>query len=198
MLYFSDSDRIVLPDVLARHSERHQSAGRCALVVGDLFGRRAYSHLPSDLDEAVKRRLLDKLQLSGQFSFAAASLATGKRAPLLSPGCTDIWRAAQPYAVTDRWKAGWGEVLVEYGENLQGYVHGWLAVSTGALSISKVALEQLGGFDEHFFRLEDWEFGIRAQEAGLPIIFAPEAEGMHLFHPAAPDRGLHALRGVRS
>jgi GT2 family glycosyltransferase len=53
-------------------------------------------------------------------------------------------------------------------------------VLTGHLSISRARFGELGGFDQDFtaggtFGGEDIEFGFRAVEAGIPLVYAPDA-----------------------
>jgi glycosyltransferase involved in cell wall biosynthesis len=64
---------------------------------------------------------------------------------------------------------------------------------TGNMSISHAAFERSGGFDPRFgrFRREDWEWGVRAAEAGLRLCFEPLASGDHEYALDAPGR-LHA------
>ena len=54
---------------------------------------------------------------------------------------------------------------------------------SGNLSISRSAFLDLGGFDEGVGRLrrEDWLFGLTALEAGLELVFAPDAVAVHEF-----------------
>jgi glycosyltransferase involved in cell wall biosynthesis/peptidoglycan/xylan/chitin deacetylase (PgdA/CDA1 family) len=57
---------------------------------------------------------------------------------------------------------------------------------TGQMSISRAAFERLGGFDESFTRNglfggEDLDFGYRAKEAGLRIVFNPAAISYQLY-----------------
>ena len=54
---------------------------------------------------------------------------------------------------------------------------------SGNLSIPRSAFLELGGFDEGLGRLrrEDWLFGLTALEAGLELVYAPEAVAAHEF-----------------
>ena len=54
---------------------------------------------------------------------------------------------------------------------------------SGNMSISRATWERLGAFDVDFGRLrrEDWEWGIRALQAGTEIVYAPEAVAAHEF-----------------
>ena len=54
------------------------------------------------------------------------------------------------------------------------------AVSGGAMLLSRAALEQLGGFDDRYFRyLEDVDVCLRAQRAGFRVVFAARARVYH-------------------
>ncbi len=52
-------------------------------------------------------------------------------------------------------------------------------VSGAALSFSRAVFEQIGGFDESLFWMEDIDFCYRAYHAGLPVYFLPSAAVMH-------------------
>lgn len=61
-----------------------------------------------------------------------------------------------------------------------GAVPRWTDVLTGHLSIGRPAFGRVGGFDPSFtaggtFGGEDVEFGWRAVEAGVPLVYAPDA-----------------------
>src|SRR5262249_1133215 len=68
MLFFSDEDHVVPPDVIACHEKRHSELGRPGVVVGNVFGRRgAVSISPEDRPEH-KRRVLETLSWNPEFS----------------------------------------------------------------------------------------------------------------------------------
>lgn len=52
--------------------------------------------------------------------------------------------------------------------------------ATANLAVRRTVLERIGGFDERFRSGEDTEFGIRAHEAGHPMVYA---EAMAVLHP---------------
>ena len=55
-----------------------------------------------------------------------------------------------------------------------------IAVSGGAMLLSRGVLEQLNGFDERYFRyLEDVDVCLRARKAGFRVVFAPRARVHH-------------------
>jgi GT2 family glycosyltransferase len=57
----------------------------------------------------------------------------------------------------------------------------YVSALTGNLSVSKQAFERSGGFDERFgpYRREDWEWGLRALQADIDLVYEPEAVGLH-------------------
>jgi GT2 family glycosyltransferase len=64
------------------------------------------------------------------------------------------------------------------------------AMLSGNLSIPRDAFLELGGFDEGLGRLrrEDWLFGLTALEAGLELVYAPDAVASHEFRLSVPRR----------
>ena len=187
-LFFCDADRIVPPNVLAMHEARHETAEGMSLVVGDVFGRRCFAQVPQDLSTARKRRFLEQLRFRPELRAIAEGLLRGESRCLIAPDCPAIWPAAQAYAFTESWQRRWGELLLQHGEALQRYPHRWLRVGSGSLSLARKTFEALGGFDEAFHAMEDWEFGARAQKAGCAILAAPEAEPLHQMHPIHEGR----------
>ena len=65
---------------------------------------------------------------------------------------------------------------------------------SGNMSISRTTWERLGAFDVDFGRLrrEDWEWGIRALQAGTEIVYAPEAVAAHEFTFTTQAKLAHA------
>lgn len=62
----------------------------------------------------------------------------------------------------------------------------WRFFYTGNASVERAALQEVGGFDENFFRYawEDMDLGVRLEKAGLKIIYDPRARAEHN-HPFA-------------
>lgn len=56
---------------------------------------------------------------------------------------------------------------------------------TGNVSVSRVALEQVGGFDESFtgYGFEDYDLGRRLRRRGVPLLYAQEAVAYHRSEP---------------
>ena len=187
-LFFSDSDRIVPPEVLRLHEARHAAAAGPALVVGDVFGRRTFSVVPPSLSARRKRRLLEMMRFDPAFAETAARLLQKQCVRLLDPAADGVWQAAQRYAFTDSWQAPWAEIILQYGEDLKYFPHRWLRVGAGSLSMSRATFDAVGGFDETFQAMEDWDFGVRAQEIGCTVVCAPEAEPLHQAHPVLEGR----------
>jgi peptidoglycan-N-acetylglucosamine deacetylase len=194
-LFFSDSDRIVPPNVLRMHEARHAAAARPALVVADVFGRRTFAAVPPHLSPERKRRLLEMTQFRAELSQIAQRLIGGEYVQLVDSAVAKVWPAAQRYAFTEAWQARWGEILLQYGEDLKYFPHKWLRVGAGSVSMTRSTFDQVGGFDETFKAMEDWEFGIRTQELGIDILCAPEAEPLHQVHPVVEGRLMAEARG---
>jgi GT2 family glycosyltransferase len=71
-------------------------------------------------------------------------------------------------------------------------VHEPLRFETCNIFYERATLERLGGFDEHSFPHlgEDTDLGSRAIEAGMKVVFAPEALVHHAVEPMGLARGL--------
>jgi GT2 family glycosyltransferase len=74
-----------------------------------------------------------------------------------------------------RW---WTDV---FGAMEQAIAHGFTSALTGNLSVSTETFARVGGFNEAVgrYRREDWEWGIRILQAGVPIEFEPAAIAHH-------------------
>ncbi|MBV8151044.1 MAG: glycosyltransferase family 2 protein [Candidatus Eremiobacteraeota bacterium] len=57
----------------------------------------------------------------------------------------------------------------------------WLYFLTGNASVRRADLEKVGGFDESFtgYGHEDLELGYRLEQAGIPIVYEPQAVNYH-------------------
>jgi len=187
-LFFSDADHIVPPSVLDSHNERHANSTTPALICGGVFGRRAFSVITNDLESKRKEQLLEMVRFQEDFLRYARLMADEKKISILDATKGNIWKQARLYASTDPWLSSWGAILISFGEDLCEYPFRWTRVATGSLSVSRMAFFSLGGFDERFLSMEDWEFGIRAQQRGYKIVCAPEAEPLHQIHPRDPER----------
>jgi cellulose synthase/poly-beta-1,6-N-acetylglucosamine synthase-like glycosyltransferase len=79
----------------------------------------------------------------------------------------------------DRLNRGWirrtrGELQREGLERL-AFLPALVHAGGGTMGLQRRLLEEIGGFDEGFACCEDTELGLRAQLAGHPIAFVPEA-----------------------
>ena len=196
-LFFSDADHIVPPSVLDRHSLRHAASTTPTLVCGGIFGRRAFTVLPNDLESKRKEQLLEMVRFEKDFLRYAQLMADEKQICILDETKGAIWKQAARYSSTDPWLSSWGAILISFGEDLSDYPFRWTRVATGSLSILREAFFRLGGFDERFLSMEDWELGIRAQQHGYKIVCAPDAEPFHQIHPRDVERPRRNYQAVR-
>jgi GT2 family glycosyltransferase len=69
-----------------------------------------------------------------------------------------------------------------------------------AFAIRKPAFEALGGFDEGFvgYGAEDTDFGFRAADAGLPLLFVGGAIACHQYHDSHDPPVQHVVDIVRN
>jgi GT2 family glycosyltransferase len=63
-----------------------------------------------------------------------------------------------------------------------GRRHTFTSVLTGNLSLRADLFKQLGGFDARFRAHEDYEFGLRLIQSGIPIVCEPAALAFHHYH----------------
>ncbi len=202
MLFFSDADHIVPPDVISCHERRHASAPAQAIVVGGVYGRRTFSSVAADCRATHKQRLLELLRFDERFEQVASRLACGYGVTLIdADSCDEIWEKATKVSVTDPWYGEWAKIFLSHGEALDDYPHRWTRVNSGNLSIKAETIKKLGGFDEYLSSMEDWELGARAQKMNVLIIPAPEAEPYHQVHPVDParlDKDRHAASFIQA
>lgn len=71
----------------------------------------------------------------------------------------------------------WNDVFHTMGR--PGHRYTYRDLVTGNCSIRKADFQRLGGFNGAFWRHQDWEFGLRALQAGLTIRCIPEAVAAH-------------------
>jgi GT2 family glycosyltransferase len=108
---------------------------------------------------------------------AAAHAGSGERAvvgpyPLDPPSRTDYMAQAL--------HGFWARTFREMADPAHRPSFGDLL--TGNLSIRGTTFARLGGFDPAFpgCGIEDYEFGVRVLQSGIPIVFQPRAEARHL------------------
>ncbi|MFB6453976.1 glycosyltransferase [Chitinophaga sp. Hz27] len=200
LLFFSDEDHIVPPDVLAQHDTLHcQDSQR--IVVGNVWGRRVAYNLHPDLEPNVKHTILRTLWYRQEFEQAATAIAGGKDYMLLN-STENIFASCFDYSFSDQWKREWGEIYCKHDFELKDFHHSWIQCATGNMSISRENIIKIGCFNESLSSMEDWEFGIRAQKAGYSIMAAPYAEPFHIIHPKNPNQrsmdNHHATQYIKS
>ena len=71
-----------------------------------------------------------------------------------------------------------------------------LSLFSGNLLVPRRVFEAVGGFDQNMIGHggEDAEFGMRLQEAGIPVIFSDEVIGYHFYHERNQERNVVELR----
>jgi len=189
MLFFSDFDHIVPPDVLQKHALRHLQEQADSCVIGCVFGRRALTVFNPGIQKRHLEKVLNMLRLNDQFENVAAIISQERKKYLIDKKYTSsCWTEAQKFSFTDYWLEQWGKIILKFGERLDHYPHKWCRISTGSMSIKKETFLKTEGFDENLKSMEDWELGIRLQKTGINIICAPEAEPFHQVHPIDENR----------
>jgi peptidoglycan/xylan/chitin deacetylase (PgdA/CDA1 family) len=187
MLFFSDADHIIPPDIIGRHSKKLEQGH--SVVVGNIFGRRTLTVIHSGIQKRHKEKILRALQFSDLFETVAAVLACDEHLQLIpNTAPSTVWERVQKFSFTDYWLARWGEIILNFGENLENFNFQWTRISTGSMSLQKKDFLELGGFDTQLQSMEDWELGIRIQQSGMSIVCAPEAEPFHQVHPPNKNR----------
>jgi glycosyltransferase involved in cell wall biosynthesis/peptidoglycan/xylan/chitin deacetylase (PgdA/CDA1 family) len=186
MLFFADGDQIVPPDVLASHERRHDRCAQLSVVVGGLFGRKTATCVnAAEVPAPVLHKLLDQLRFDRKRLLRLAEAAIfGGVVDLLgrdSPG--SLWQLVEPLSFADPYLARWLSDAVRHGDVARG-PFGFLRLRTGNLSMSAASFHAVGGFDCSMQTMQDWEFGLRCQKVGIPIVSAPEIEPYHQLHPA--------------
>jgi glycosyltransferase involved in cell wall biosynthesis/peptidoglycan/xylan/chitin deacetylase (PgdA/CDA1 family) len=188
MLFFSDADRIVPPDVIRSHEARHNSQSGACVVVGGLFGRKAATFFhPNKIDSRVCRKLLEQFRFDeDRFrSLADACLANKavRMVPTESPH--GMWDLMEQVAFMDPYLSQWAVSILACGwEPAEPYR--FLRLGTGNLSMSATTFSRVGKFDSTIQPMEDWEFGVRALKSKVEIVSAPEAEPYHQLHEVDP------------
>jgi glycosyltransferase involved in cell wall biosynthesis/peptidoglycan/xylan/chitin deacetylase (PgdA/CDA1 family) len=182
MLLFADADHIVPPDILAVHRWYHDRDPAAAIVVGGVFGRRAFSCFqPEDIAPAQLRRFLSVIANHDRFAAIAAQIATRRYVDVIGDAA-DLWHALAAFTFVDRGSLRWSDFILRYGPGLTAYRHAWTRVGGANLSISAARFAALGRFNESLGSAEDWDLGARAQRTGFRIEMAVEAETYHQVH----------------
>jgi len=175
LLVFSDDDRLVHPDFLDAHLRAH-AAPAAAVVIGWQRGVLVDSaNLPAlALERAAC--LVD----------AVGSEARTSGAALLSAAQIEAeWSSIEPFESGDAWFDDYVmPVAQKYGTDISDCRLAWSYGTTGNLSVSRAAIDSIGGFDEAFsgWGLEDTELHYRLARAGLRTRIAADARNYHQNH----------------
>lgn len=120
-----------------------------------------------------------RLVLGDMFVLPATEHASDPE-PVVPPGLTDTQLLAMAekgvYPGQGAWHAQLEDAVAHGDPTLSSIV------IPHNLSFDRVALAELGGFDETLPHLEGWELGLRARRAGLDFRFAAGARTFHLYH----------------
>lgn len=155
-LFFCDSDIIVSPFTLAAHEARYRTSDRPENMA--LFSGWTRPKLNPEL---IKKQHLD---------------GEGNRTYEV------LLRKARP-SITDKF---WLEELVEHFDRKIPPTYIWARTGTGAMSVSYRGFDMLGGFNESFCRLEDWEFSLRLATNGGVFEFIPGIPALHIIRERLP------------
>ena len=84
-------------------------------------------------------------------------------------------------------------------DDLAAFVSPWLLFWTCNVSVRKIDLNEVGGFDETFrtWGGEDIELGFRLHQAGLRFLLNRQAAAEHLPHPISTDQRLSHMINLR-
>lgn len=184
-LIFSDADQLVPPHICSAHGTALSRSD--ALSCGGIFARCAVTVVETDLPDHRRREILEFAYSHPLFEKVSGALLRGDRIELVEPG-PRMWKRAQNLAFDELGSRDWGRIILQHGEDLSRFRHAWLSVGGGNMAISRSGYERLGGFDEAFRSKEDWEFGMRAQQKGVPILANLQAETLHQLHPVRDQR----------
>ena len=175
VLVFSDDDRLVHPDFLDAHL-RAQAAPDAGVVIGWQRGVLVDRvHLPALALERMAC-LVDAVGTEAQASGAALLSAEQIEA---------AWSAIEPFETSDAWFDNYVlPVIRQYGTDISDCRLAWSYGTTGNLSVSRAAIDSIGGFDEAFngWGLEDTELHFRLARAGLRTRVAEDARNYHQNH----------------
>jgi glycosyltransferase involved in cell wall biosynthesis/peptidoglycan/xylan/chitin deacetylase (PgdA/CDA1 family) len=187
-ILFSDADQLVDPHVCRRHQhELRASPIERRITCGSPFARRAFTFLDGALPPHRKAQLVRNCRFDPALSDIAAILLQRHDHALVDVG-PDLWKRAQRFAFNDEWARGWGSLLLEMGRELADYPHRWLRVGSSNVAMDRSTFDELGGFDDLMRSKEDWDFGLRAQKAGIAVRMVPDLEPLHQMHPVREAR----------
>ncbi|MBV9412896.1 MAG: glycosyltransferase [Acidimicrobiia bacterium] len=108
-------------------------------------------------------------------------LALHRRHPEVEVGVLGAvpWHPEVARGRLQRW-LNWSGTQFDY-HTIQGDEAGWGRLYSSNVSLKRTLFQKVGGFDEEFmFGYEDIELGLRLHEAGLRLLYEPEARVWHV------------------
>lgn len=96
------------------------------------------------------------------------------------------------------WSKMYEDVIALSGYSLKDFQCPWISFCTGNVSIRRIDLYHLGGFDEEFhLGYEDWEFAYRFYLEGGRFCFSKKAEAYLQLTPRPPSRKTSAYNNFK-
>lgn len=175
LLVFSDDDRLVHPDFLEAHQRAH-AGPEAGVIIG---WQRGVLVEGANLPALRLERLVPLFEALDERARSDGSLLSAAR-------IAAEWNAVEDFETGDPWFENYVlPVVREYGEDITDCPLAWSYGTTGNLSVSRAALEAVGGFDESFdgWGLEDTELHFRLARAGLRTRVIAGARNYHQNHP---------------
>lgn len=181
LIIFCDSDFIVPPNYIENHVNEHEKNNTLAVsgmghwnyVVSFDYGDCWNSYQKKGLADFYKR------------PFIQERLGNNNQNLILEEEI--IHRRLEPFIFRPRYLNRWvnmnEEIFNLFGPLLENYQYPWLSFFTGNASIKKDNILELGGFDENFSRIEDWEFAYRFYKNGGKFKFSSSTEAIQQLSP---------------
>lgn len=187
LIIFCDSDFVVPSTYLANHVEAHNKDSNLA-VSGMGHWHYIFSYDYKDewfpfqefyFSEVYNKPIIQQRlkQSNDNFLLNENDIIDGNFEPFLF--CPDYLKG---------WVSMFEQLISSFGPELNNFEYPWLSFCTGNVSLKKDHLTSLGGFDESFLRLEDWELGYRFFLEGGRFCFSPATEAYQQHHPINPER----------
>lgn len=121
-------------------------------------------------DDMLPKAQFFKHHLDFHLSFPN-SIGTGVLFEPLEEMKTDFQR--YKYHLSIKWQNNWDKSKPTRMDKSN------LAISAANLSMPKALFYEISGFDENLRDIEDYEFGLRALQSGIPIYYLPSALAVH-------------------
>ncbi|MDR7240804.1 glycosyltransferase [Neobacillus drentensis] len=187
IIIFCDSDFIVPPWFIESHVKLHDTNER-KIISGMGHWNYAITFNFGSKWSSYERRYVKEFYRQ---SFIKERLRQSPDGQLVHESEINRWDLENysfcPAYLTD-WVSMAEGIFESFGPKLEGFHLPWLSCCTGNLSIRKTHFLELGGFDEKFRRLEDWEFGYRFYQAGGKFVFGVECEALQQLSPIHSKR----------